>query len=279
MFSNSEGWLGLESILGPIVTVCLYKDLEFDANRVQRSDGTYGVTNAQANRFNCDIQARLPLKPWRDLETDETRRLIRFSSSAVPDVSVYILKVPDNLVECALQLSRREHRRGSTEGDNTLKLFDRQLREFCSVEGDIDVRGVEVNRPSLESVSLNSETGRFLGLHVDSWDSEVIGRRSVSRKRMSINIGRVRRFFQYVPFALDNIGAHVGATSVGIQDSITPFARVFLSEEASIPVVRCRINPGEAYIAPTENIIHDGSSAGAVELGMHFTILGHINPH
>jgi hypothetical protein len=28
------------------------------------------------------------------------------------------------------------------------------------------------------------------------------------------------------------------------------------------PVLRLRVKPGEAYIAPTDNLIHDGSSVG-----------------
>jgi hypothetical protein len=45
-----------------------------------------------------------------------------------------------------------------------------------------------------------------------------------------------------------------------------------------IPIVRCRLRPGEAYIAPTENLVHDGSSVGQGDIDRQFTIRGHIRP-
>jgi hypothetical protein len=45
-----------------------------------------------------------------------------------------------------------------------------------------------------------------------------------------------------------------------------------------MPTVRCRLGPGEAYIAPTENLVHDGSSIGQSEIDEQFTIRGHIRP-
>ena len=38
--------------------------------------------------------------------------------------------------------------------------------------------------------------------------------------------------------------------------------REFMERFPDVPVVRCRIGPGDAYIAPTENLVHDGSHSG-----------------
>ena len=40
------------------------------------------------------------------------------------------------------------------------------------------------------------------------------------------------------------------------------------------PVIRLRIAPNEAYIAPTENIIHDGSTLGKMYFDICLTIRG-----
>jgi hypothetical protein len=44
------------------------------------------------------------------------------------------------------------------------------------------------------------------------------------------------------------------------------------------PVTALTIHPGEAYIAATENLIHDGSSMGLTDPDVLFTILGEFTP-
>ena len=51
----------------------------------------------------------------------------------------------------------------------------------------------------------------------------------------------------------------------------------FFKEFSSYPVIRIKLNPGEAYIAPTDNIIHDGSSLGQLRHDMNLTIRGLIS--
>jgi hypothetical protein len=44
------------------------------------------------------------------------------------------------------------------------------------------------------------------------------------------------------------------------------------------PVVRLRIGPGEGYIAPTENVIHDGSTIGMTKWDLYLTMLDYFGP-
>ena len=50
------------------------------------------------------------------------------------------------------------------------------------------------------------------------------------------------------------------------------------SDFRTMPIIRCRLAPGEAYVAPTENLVHDGSSVGQSDIDEQFTIRGHIRP-
>jgi hypothetical protein len=43
----------------------------------------------------------------------------------------------------------------------------------------------------------------------------------------------------------------------------TALARKFLQVFENHPITRIRISPGQAYIAPTENLVHDGSTETA----------------
>ncbi|WP_145832119.1 hypothetical protein [Bradyrhizobium huanghuaihaiense] len=54
------------------------------------------------------------------------------------------------------------------------------------------------------------------------------------------------------------------------------FEQTFMERYANVPVIRCRLSPGEAYIAPTENLIHDASSEGEKTADVNFTIRGEI---
>jgi hypothetical protein len=57
----------------------------------------------------------------------------------------------------------------------------------------------------------------------------------------------------------------------------TDIARDFMRHYNDYPVVRVMIRPGEAYLAPTENIIHDGSSANKNLRDLHITWRGKID--
>jgi hypothetical protein len=51
----------------------------------------------------------------------------------------------------------------------------------------------------------------------------------------------------------------------------------FMTLFPSYPVVRVRIHPGEAYVAPTENILHDGSSIDMNAMDITFSIRGRFS--
>jgi len=105
-------------------------------------------------------------------------------------------------------------------------------------------------------------------------------RRDRAINRVSINIGRNVRFFLFLPISIVEIAKimsdALACGRVQVPD-YTGLGRAFMERFPDFPVVRCRLAPNEAYIAPTENLVHDGSSEGQ-ELDEHFTILGHIRP-
>ena len=53
----------------------------------------------------------------------------------------------------------------------------------------------------------------------------------------------------------------------------TILGRKFLRVFDDYPITRIRVKPGDAYIAPTENIVHDGCT----ELGSDLDVSCHIN--
>lgn len=53
----------------------------------------------------------------------------------------------------------------------------------------------------------------------------------------------------------------------------------FMIRSPNCSVVRLRIRPKEGYIAPTENIVHDGSSEGTVSPSSQFIVMGNFDPY
>jgi uncharacterized protein len=125
--------------------------------------------------------------------------------------------------------------------------------------------------PGMATVTRDPRSGLLVGLHVDTFEAYNQDRTSAGN-RLSINIGLAPRYFLFVPYdfrALARAGNLSQASSV---------VRRFFESQSAAPVVRVRINPGEAYIAPTEAIIHDASSSDGCDPDLHVTALGCFEP-
>jgi hypothetical protein len=44
------------------------------------------------------------------------------------------------------------------------------------------------------------------------------------------------------------------------------------------PAIRLQVNPGEAYILPTDNMVHDASTEGSIFPDINLTYLGRFTP-
>lgn len=130
--------------------------------------------------------------------------------------------------------------------------------------------GIRVNAPNLRTVTLHPETGKLVGLHVDNWTRLPFDQRHLGPRRICVNLGNDPRYFLYVAPTIRRIVAESQISECGGQSAgafnrtaaPTAAARAFLSAMPNHPVIRVKVYPGEAYIAPTENLIHDGSSIG-----------------
>jgi hypothetical protein len=96
---------------------------------------------------------------------------------------------------------------------------------------------------------------------------------------LTICVGRDARYFLCLQFSVVEIAGLMAdeiASGRCWAPDYTGLGRLFMDKYPQFPVVRCRLAPNEAYIAPTENLVHDGSSEGQVDADGKFTILRHI---
>jgi hypothetical protein len=123
---------------------------------------------------------------------------------------------------------------------------------------------------------------RFTGLHVDSWYQHALADRAGSPNRISINLGPRDRFFLCVNLPVQRLAellAQQHPYEDGHRDAGFGLPRSFLRRFPDYPVTRIRIRPGEAYLSPTENIIHDGYAPPQGQIDLQFSCRGYFrNP-
>jgi hypothetical protein len=159
----------------------------------------------------------------------------------------------------------------------SLAHFAAELCENLTEQWAIDAapRSLSLGRnpPGLATVTRDPVTGQFVGLHVDSFHQHYDDSRGAVGNRVSVNIGTSPRYFLFIPLSFRALFVRAGQPP-GRTDVVASF----MAANPDQPVLRLRVDPGEAYIAPTESIAHDASSLGAAAEDMHVTGRGVLDP-
>lgn len=249
------------------------------ADRVQLSSGTVAAAVAAPGTLYKE-GARVPRPAWRSLTVADREVLIAESCPRLHGSAMSVIRLPPELLDPfrSLRLAAAEHRskdillpiaRGedcslATDAivDYLQKKFDRSTPEDdCALKG-----GIEVHRPMLQTITADPATNALIGLHVDNFYDFAVSRRELSPNRVCVNLGSDDRFFLFLNIPLGRLCKLMNNESSGEKE--------FMATFPSYPVVRVRIRPGEAYIAPTENILHDGSSIGRNTMDITFSVRG-----
>jgi hypothetical protein len=200
--------------------------------------------------------------------------------------------VPDDLVRALRALASDEP--GRNRGDRD-RLVTAELKPFLRtmlltvgwrLDGDEMHIGLTVGPIGLPHTTVNPSTERHVGLHFDSWDRLGPLDRDRGTNRLCVNLGIGARHLLFVPKAAAVVlqefaSKHLDVfTPEALQDSTGRFdlARRYLEAFPEQPVLRIRVLPGEAYVAPTENLIHDGSSEESIDRDISVTVRGFFVP-
>lgn len=117
--------------------------------------------------------------------------------------------------------------------------------------------------------------GTRTGLHVDSWESAGPEDRTHARNRLCVSAGRQARYFVFCGQTVSSVCRtnNLSNDVPGVWNALDGY----LGHPETV-AYRLRIEPFEAYIAPTENLIHDGSTQGFSVTDFAMTWLGHFAP-
>jgi hypothetical protein len=144
--------------------------------------------------------------------------------------------------------------------------------ESVSSDGLPQILGISVRPPGLRTTTYNASLGKRIGLHVDSWDGLPHTRRPSARNRLCINLGTEDRYFVFCPTTVSTIYSELSQT--GGCESFHHVVNRFFQEFPDSPVLCLRLKPGEYYVAPTENLIHDATTAPKSRPDVAFSMLG-----
>jgi hypothetical protein len=248
-------------------------------DRVFLSDGTTSLQQSDADKAEYAPGAFLPKTPWRKPTDLESQRL--WQNSGITNVDfVGIASIPNELLAALRKLV------SDTPTDTLRQLDPPRIREFIgplvdyirdrfAYKSEPFNHGIHVHPPGRETVTVNTASGKYLGLHLDSWERYSVEARARSLNRICVNIGAEPRHFLFVNLPLMNIVKLLKEESRGNPDheseSVGP---AFMSRFPGYPIVKVRVDPGEAYIAPTDNVIHDASTIGSKTPSVTLTLRG-----
>jgi hypothetical protein len=250
------------------------------------------VANKQNSFSNFDRGARLACGNFSPLPYANDTGLFEISAAEYFR-TVGIVEVPPWIVD-ELRKSRGNAEKRAAHDDSRNQLA-RTLRAWFDVLPDTGWRlaprhwQAAFTRQACASgyTTVDHATGRNIGLHLDSWDALAPRLRRAGSNRICINLGRSPRAFIFIAreaslFADDllthGIDIDNDADSLVDRFGMRSLARRYMEVFPALPVIRLTVCPGEAYIAPTENLIHDGMTQSGLADDLVLTIRGTCIP-
>jgi hypothetical protein len=136
-----------------------------------------------------------------------------------------------------------------------------RIEDFCRCREWVGYHRILSDPPGLGTVSRDDATGLLVGLHVDMW-ARLEGATDAADRpsRLCLNLGAEDRWFLFVNQTVAAMRSRLGRGAVAADPGDD--GRAFLQAFPDYPVLKVRICPGEAYVAATEELLHDGSSYG-----------------
>ncbi len=262
--------------------VTLYsKEIDL-AQRLSRSAGTE-FWNALEPHTQCPYDGYIPKKPWLPLTPEENKKLISASKPLQHFNSIGIGKIPAEIFRLAGKLNinsiKTQNYNAPDYANPHYVRFEQALLEYlklhCIKLDGLTVLPIYCGKKNLVTSTFDHHRRQYIGMHYDNWDGVDWTKRENVRNRICINLGIEERYFLFINLELKSVLQKLNnLQTYALQEG--PY-RPFLSKYPDYPVIRVKLEPGEYYIAPTENIIHDGCTEDKVYNDVVITVLGYFH--
>jgi hypothetical protein len=264
--------------------------------RLNINDGVIEITPSLYPQYSHP--AFIPKLPWRIPTEIEKNMLVVTPDSDVVDVSenIAIVRIPESEIAPIKNLiAWGNHKYGGKVNASDIKNHQdypqirdeigKYIHRIYSIDQDSEVDCRELIKCDVDLPTSTINVIEFLpaklfaGMHLDSWDYLPFRLRHLSRNRVCINLGQEVRFFLFVNRTTRQMFDDLNL--VDPDDIYKDYRGVrlsnkFLKNSSDYPIIKLGIYPGEAYIAPTENFIHDATSMGKKMPDWNMTFLGNF---
>ncbi|MCU0543204.1 MAG: hypothetical protein MUE44_13700 [Oscillatoriaceae cyanobacterium Prado104] len=237
--------------------------------RVLLSAGTQLAADNVRGRIPYCEGAFMPKEPWRE-PTPAESKLLWTQEAPPPHSGIGIVRLPSDIAALfaasgiasattPLQVAELK------EGEKCRQALDKLIeyfKPFCLSDAPPTISGMGGRQPGLSTATIDNKRGCRNGLHIDNWDGLPLAQKQQATNRICVNLGRESRYFLFVNLTEMDIFEMLECPKSGFYKPWTrQLTNEFMKRYPDYPVVKLRIAPGEAYIAPTENMIHDASTA------------------
>jgi hypothetical protein len=271
-----------------VIYQCQKGELETTATaspipRVQLSAGTQLAFDTVPGRIQYCEGALMPKEPWREPTVAESQ-LLWTKEPPPPHSGIGIVRLPadvlalfaDTGIASAATPQQvadvKNHEKCRQALDRLIEYF----KPFCLSDAPPVISGMGGRQPGLSTATIDNKRGCRNGLHTDNWDGLPLAKKQEATNRICLNLGRDSRYFLFVNLTEMEIFEMLGCPDSSVNKPWTrQLTNEFMQRYPNYPVVKLRISPGEAYIAPTENIIHDASTAEMQHLDVKVMMRGY----
>lgn len=220
--------------------------------------------------------ARVPRPDWR-IANDHEASTLWSATPAQAHCTVALVRLLGP--ELTKLFEKRDDIFSNVDDSETLKhplvklLLDALNRKGVLAQRVFSAR-IGRDNPRLITMTRAVDQDARVGLHFDRWDSLPVDELNLSSNRVSINLGPSDRYFIYLNRTASGMAELLNRTNMPCRRDVHAIGPAFMSAFPDYPIVRLRLRPGDAYIAPTENVLHDGSSTEVAGINHYLSLRG-----
>ena len=230
-----------------------------DFDRLTVSDGAVLVN--ELNGLPCKKVTYIPNPPW--LNANSIKYGVNESNYLL---NVSVGKLNNNLIQQLQKIKIGECKtlrdlytiQESSEYKICIQSIIKHLSSFNYDGTKMTQHSLYFCDSSLWNNTFNKHDNEYLGMHLDSYERQMLNDRNKSRNRICINLGLQSRFLLFYRTPIMEMARQVNNTSDN--QNINEIYGKYMSLNIKEPIYKIEVKPFEYYIAPTESIIHDGSN-------------------
>lgn len=252
--------------------------------RISLSSGIEEVK--EINGKPCFKRAFLPKKPWTD-PTPEEMNILRGSKDATNEYQQFaLLNIPDAIRDQFHALKVYECT-NYQDADRVMRTpaYAKVLNEFLEHfkpwhKGDEPPvpHSIYIGEAGLTTTTFNRQENFFIGIHLDSFERKPMNERHIARNRICINLGKQPRYLLFINLEYRQLVKKAGFHDNFVNEPHHHHYEAlykFYEKFPDYPVLRLKIDPYEAYLAPTENVVHDGTTEGCTTTDINLAVRGY----